>query len=46
MPDLKQVLNDEIRRLARKEVKLAVQPLQANVAVLRKQISIIITDII
>lgn len=27
MPDLKQVLNDEIRRLARKEVKSAVIPL-------------------
>ncbi|MBQ7208153.1 MAG: helix-turn-helix domain-containing protein [Lentisphaeria bacterium] len=39
MPDLKQVLSDEIRRLARKEVKLAVQPLQANVVALRKQIS-------
>jgi len=39
MPDLKQVLNDEIRRLARKEVKLAVAPLQASVVALRKQIS-------
>ena len=39
MPDLKQVLSEEIRRLARKEVKLAVQPLQANVTALRKQIS-------
>ncbi len=27
MPDIKQVLNDEIRRLARKEVKQAVLPL-------------------
>ena len=39
MPDLKQVLNDEIRRLARKEVKLAVAPLQANIVALRKQIA-------
>lgn len=39
MSDLKQVLNDEIRRLARKEVKLAIQPLQANIAALRRQIS-------
>ena len=39
MSDLKQVLNDEIRRLARKEIKLAVQPLQANIAALRRQIS-------
>ena len=39
MSDLKQVLTDEIRRLARKEVKLAVQPLQANIVALRRQIS-------
>ena len=39
MPDLKQVLNDEIRRLARKEVKLAVAPLHANIAALRRQIA-------
>ena len=39
MSDLKQVLNDEIRRLARKEIKQAVQPLQANIAALRRQIS-------
>ena len=39
MPDLKQVLSDEIRRLARKEVKIAVQPLQANVIALRKQVA-------
>ena len=39
MSDLKQVLNDEIRRLARKEIKLAVQPLQANIVALRRQIS-------
>ena len=39
MSDLKQVLTDEIRRLARKEIKLAVQPLQANIVTLRRQIS-------
>ena len=39
MPDLKNLLNDEIRRLARKEVKLAIQPLQANIVALRRQIS-------
>ena len=39
MSDLKQVLNDEIRRLARKEVKPAVQPLHATIAALRRQVS-------
>jgi len=39
MPDLKQILNDEIRRLARKEIKLAVGPLQANIVALRRQIA-------
>ena len=28
MPDIKTVLSEEIRRLAKKEVKLAVVPLQ------------------
>ena len=32
MPDIKQVLGEEIRRLARKEVKLAVLPLLKTVA--------------
>lgn len=32
MPDIKQVLNDEIRRLARKEVKQAVLPLLKVIA--------------
>ncbi|MCI5779066.1 MAG: helix-turn-helix domain-containing protein [Lentisphaeria bacterium] len=32
MPDIKQVLGEEIRRLARKEVKQAVLPLQKTVA--------------
>ena len=39
MSDLKQVLSDEIRRLARKEIKQAVQPLQATIVSLRRQIS-------
>lgn len=46
MPDIKQVLNDEIRRLARKELKNAVLPLlkQLNeqkrvISELKKQIS-------
>ena len=39
MPNMQQLLNDEIRRLARKEVKLAIQPLQENIAALRRQIS-------
>ena len=39
MSDLKQVLSDEIRRLARKEIKQAIQPLQANIVALRRQIS-------
>ena len=37
--DIKQVLNDEIRRLARKEIKAAVNPLVAAVSALRKQIA-------
>lgn len=39
MADIKNVLYDEIRRLARKEVKLAVAPLQAKIVELRKTIS-------
>jgi len=39
MSDLKQVLTDEIRRLARKEVKIAVTPLQENIIALKKQLS-------
>ena len=35
MADIKSVLYDEIRRLARKEVKMAVAPLQAKIAELR-----------
>ena len=39
MADIKNVLYEEIRRLARKEVKLAVAPLQAKIVELRKTIS-------
>ncbi len=39
MPDIKQVLNEEIRRLAKKEVKLALAPLAAVVAEQKRQIA-------
>lgn len=39
MADIKSVLYDEIRRLARKEVKMAVVPLQAKIAELRKTVA-------
>jgi DNA-binding transcriptional regulator YiaG len=39
MPDVKRVLADEIRRLARKEAKAALKPLQAQVSALRKTIA-------
>lgn len=39
MPDIKSVLNDEIRRLARKELKVAIQPFQAQLAALKKTVS-------
>ena len=39
MADLKTMMNDEIRRLARKEVKAAVQPLQQTVAAQKKLIA-------
>ena len=39
MPDIKQVLNDEIRRLARKELKAAVQPLIKQISEQRKIIA-------
>ena len=38
MPDVKQVLNDEIRRLARKEVKQALLPLQKVIAEQKQQL--------
>ncbi len=41
MADLKSILTDEIRRLARKEVKLATTPLIAKIAELKKQISVL-----
>ncbi len=39
MPDIKQVLSDEIRRLARKEIRIAVQTLEKTVSTLRHQLS-------
>ena len=39
MADIKNVLFDEIRRLARKEVKAAVAPLQSKVSELRKAVA-------
>lgn len=37
--DIKQALNEEIRRLARKEIKAVVTPLLGTVSALRKQIA-------
>lgn len=39
MPDIKQVLNDEIRRLARKELKAALAPLVKQISEQRKIIA-------
>ena len=39
MSDIKKVLAVEISRLAKKEIKLAVEPLLAKIAALRKQVS-------
>ncbi len=39
MSDIKKVLTDEIRRLAKKEIKLAIEPLNAKIIALKKQIS-------
>lgn len=39
MSDIKKVLTDEIRRLAKKEIKIAVEPLAAKVATLKKLVS-------
>ncbi len=39
MPDLKQTLTDEIRRLSRKEIKTVVTPLLETIAALKKQLS-------
>lgn len=37
--DIKQVFQDEIRRLARKEVKAALTPLQETVSALKRQVA-------
>lgn len=37
--DIKQALNDEIRRLARKEIKAAVAPLTGTISALKKQVA-------
>ena len=37
--DIKQALNDEIRRLARKEIKAAVAPLCDTISALKKQVA-------
>ena len=39
MPDLKNLLNDEIRRLARKEIRIAMEPVAAQIAAQKKTIS-------
>ena len=39
MPDLKNLLNDEIRRLARKEIRIALEPVFAQIAAQKKTIS-------
>ena len=39
MSDIKKVLTDEIRRLAKKEINTAVEPLAAKVATLKKLVS-------
>ena len=39
MPDIKKVLASEISRLARKEIKTTLKPLQAQVSALRKTIA-------
>lgn len=39
MPDIKQVLSEEIRRLAKKELKAAIAPLQSQLAALKKTVA-------
>ncbi len=39
MSDIKKVLTDEIRRLAKKEIKLALAPLNAKIVALKKQVA-------
>lgn len=41
MPDVKQVLQDEIRRLAKKEVKLAIAPMVKTISELKKRIAVL-----
>lgn len=39
MPDIKNLLNDEIRRLARKEIRIALEPFATQIAAQKKTIS-------
>ena len=39
MPDIKNLLNDEIRRLARKEIRIALEPVTAQISAQKKTIS-------
>ena len=39
MADFRQLMNDEIRRLARKEVRAALGPLTENIAALKRQVA-------
>ena len=39
MADFKQLMSEEIRRLARKEVRAALAPMAETVAALKKQIA-------
>ena len=39
MADLKQLLNDEIRRLARKEIKVSLAPMAETIAALKRQVA-------
>lgn len=39
MPDLKNLLNDEIRRLARKEIRIAMETVSAQISAQKKTIS-------
>ena len=39
MPDIKNLLNDEIRRLARKEIRIALEPVAAQISAQKKTIS-------
>lgn len=39
MPNVMQILNEEIRRLAKKEIKLALDPMQKQISTLKKTVS-------